>query len=374
MSINVEYSQEMIDAANLAVSEINANGKVLGKELKVFTKDDAGDKTLSDDRARELIAEDTVVVLISGSSSRCLSIFNDAAKAASVVVISPTASSPEITSLVDNNLFWRTMPSDAFQGRVAANYVKNTLNKSDVGIFYMNDSYGAGLASEFNSNFTTLGGNVVAIVSFEEQANYDSYDFKPDLDQLFANQPSVIYLITIGEEGRKITTSIYTGNYFTETYKPILMGCDGNKKDDFLINSPAEIVEGMYGVYPTGGLDATFDTNFSSYVTGTYTPSAIAKHVYDEIYLIAYAILAANSEDPNVYKNFLREVSVGGEVIGINQFADTKVKIEAGTDIDYNGASGKIDFDENGDVTSGTYEIWKIENGAFVTVTTIDFP
>ena len=68
------------------------------------------------------------------------------------------------------------------------------------------------------------------------------------------------------------------------------------------------------------------------------------------------------------------EVSKDGQKKGINDFAAIKALIEAGTDFDYDGASGKIDFDENGDVTSGTYEIWKIENSEFVTVTTVDFP
>ena len=168
---------------------INSNGGVLGKDFEVFIEDDEGDKTLSDDRARTLITEHNVAALMSGSSSRSLSIFNDAAFDAGVLFISPTATSPSITDLNDDDLFWRTAPSDAFQGRVAADYAKNTLNQSDVGIFYVNNEYGAGLAEEFSNNYVDLGGNVVVMLSFEEQADYSAVDFKPDLDLLFENQP-----------------------------------------------------------------------------------------------------------------------------------------------------------------------------------------
>ena len=98
------------------------------------------------------------------------------------------------------------------------------------------------------------------------------------------------------------------------------------------------------------------------------------KGMYDAIYLIAYAMLTSNSTEPNIFKTKLQEVSKDGEVIGINKFAEAKALIEAGTDIDYNGASGKIEFDENGDVSSGTYEIWEVENSTFITKEVISFP
>ncbi len=290
-----------------------------------------------------------------------------------VLMISPSASSPEISSLEDKGLVWRTMPSDAFQGKTAADYMKNTLNLSEVAVIYIDDSYGSGLAEEFANHFTSLGGEVITTQPYEERSNYDDFNFEPILELLFADKPASVYLATNGIEAPKIFTQIYTGNYFTDLYKPKMMTCDAMKMESVINNSPADIIDGMFGTIPAGTTNEEFDSNFITFTGAAITANA-ARNMYDAIYLLAYAILASESTDPLVFSTKLQEVSVSGDIIGVNEFASGKTKIEAGTDINYDGASGKIDFDENGDVTSGTYELWKIENGEYVTVTVIDFP
>lgn len=368
-----EYSQEMIDASNMAINEINSNGGVLGKNLKLVIEDDNADADISVVKAIKLIDEDNAVSLSLTSSSRTLAVFNEVMNTKDVLMISPSASSTVISSLVDKNLVWRTIPSDAFQGKIAADYVKNTLSISEVGILNIDNFYGNGLAEEFANHFTSLGGAIVTQQPYEEKASYNDFDFKPILDLLFADEPEFIYMVNNGEEASKIFTQINSEGYFTDTYKPSIMSADGTKHESVITNSPDAIVEGLLGTSPAGMANAEFDANFITF-TGAALTINEARNIYDAIYLMAYAMLSAESAVPLEFAAKLREVSIGGEVIGVNKFADAKAKIEAGTDIDYDGASGKIDFDENGDVTSGTYEIWKVESGVFVTVTTVSFP
>ncbi len=367
------FSQEMIDASNLAIQEINNAGGVLGKEIKLLIGDDNRDVITSVSEAKKLIEHDNVISLSLTGSSSSLAVFYEVMNTNDVLMISPASSSPEISSLADKNLVWRTMPSDVFQGKIAAEYIINNSGTSEVAVLYVNNTYGSGLVTEFINHFTGLGGTIVAQQSYEEQNSYDNFDFKPMLDLLFLNEPSFIYIINEGLELSKILTQIYTENYFTDTYRPVIMSGDAARIETIITNSPALIIEGMIGTSSFGIANEEFDANFMNF-TGADITVHYARNMYDAIYLIAYAVLASKSSVPIEFAVKLGEVSKDGEVIGVNQFVHAKFLIERGLDIDYNGASGKIDFDENGDVTSGTYEIWKVENGEFVTVTTIEFP
>jgi branched-chain amino acid transport system substrate-binding protein len=70
----------------------------------------------------------------------------------------------------------------------------------------------------------------------------------------------------------------------------------------------------------------------------------------------------------------VRAVSAGGTPVSYRDYATALSLIAAGEDIDYVGAAGAVEFDINGDVESGTYRIWRVENGAFVTLETVAFP
>ncbi len=367
-----EYSQNFIDATNMAINEINTNGGVLGKDLKLVIGDGNADVNTAIEESRKLIDEHNVISLSLTNSSKTLGVFEEVMNTEDILLIAPTASAVEISSLEDKNLVWRTMPSDAFQGKIAADYVNNK-GVSEVSIMYINNSYGSGLSEEFKNHFESLGGTITTEQPYEEMADYVSFDFEPVLDLLFADKPEFVYIITKGGEAPKIFTQINSADYFVEGYKPEIMSADATKIEALTLNSPEKIIEGMIGTVPIGAISENFDANFKAF-SGFETVMNATRNMYDAIYLMAYAMLSAESSDPNIFKSKMQEVSKDGKVIEINEFAKAKELIEDATDINYDGASGKIDFDENGDVTSGTYEIWKVVNSEFVTVTTIDFP
>ncbi len=369
-----EYTQEIIYSAELAVNEINSNGGVLGKELKIVVEDDEGNADISVSKANKLFDENNVVSFSLTSSSRSLEVFDKVMNTKDAIMISPSTTSPELTFLNDKDLVWRTVPSDAFQGRIAANYVKNTLNISEVTTLCVDNTYGKGLTNEFIKQFEEIGGTLNSQFSYESRDSYDDFDFKDDLDLLFENKPEFIYIISQSViETSKIFTQIKSENYFQDGYKPSIMVGDGAKRDNLFENSSSSISEGVIGTAGSATINEEFNANFKAF-SGIELTNNDTKGMYDAIYLMAYAMLSAESSDPNIFKSKMQEVSKDGKVIEINEFAKAKELIEDATDINYDGASGKIDFDENGDVTSGTYEIWKVVNSEFVTVTTIDFP
>lgn len=368
-------SQSRFNAVVLAADEINANGKIFDKELEIIAKDNEADNTIAKQVAQELIDEGVVAIVGPSASSRTLAM-SDITIPGGVLLISPSATSPLISDLDDNDLVWRTAPSDVFQGKVAANYAYNQLGKQNAGILYINDSYGSGLAREFREQFEeVLGGTVLNYISYEDLTHYEDYDFTSKVDSLFSGNPELIYLISQAQEFYLITTSIGAGDYMD--YGPQLLGCDSHHNLEFIINSPAEVIEGMIGLKSTLSLNnPDYQTYLANYQSrfGEDPASAYAANAYDALYLLAFAMVEANSELPYDIAQHMKSVSVDGDSVGADQFALGKEKIENGINIDYTGASGKVDLDDNGDVIAGDYVIWKIEDGQFVDLDIISYP
>lgn len=371
MSKYKEFSKDLLRAAQLAVDEINSNGKVLGKEIVIIPADDAGDADIAAYKAVELINKYKVHAILGPTgSSRVLNVAKKATISKNTLLLAVDVYSAQITDLKDNNLVWRTAISDVLQAKVAAEFAINNLKKKDVAILYVKNAYGKGLNQEFKKEFVALGGNIVADVAYSDLIDFNTYDFKPKLDSLFANKPSLIYFITNPIEGALLTHKIDSLKYFTNGYSPLILSGSANNID-FLKKSNKNISEGMYGTCVGYADIALFDDNFKAKYNVFPSNNAISG-AYDFVYLVAYSILQGKDIKPNVIKNNLISVSQKGEVISINEFAKAKSLIEKGVDIDYNGASGKIEFNEKGDVTDGRINIWRIKNGIFETIKNVD--
>lgn len=371
MSKYKEFSQDLLRAAQLAADEINANGKVLGKEIVIIPADDAGDADISAYKAAELINKYKVAAILGPTgSSRVIHVAKKATISKNTLLLAIDVYSEQITDLKDNNLVWRTAISDVLQAKVAAEFAINNLKKKDVAILFVKNAYGKGLNQEFKKEFMAIGGNIVTEVGYSDLIDFNTYDFKPKLDTLFANKPSLIYFITNPIEGALLTHKIDSLKYFTNGYNPIILSGSANNAD-FLKNANKNIAEGMYGTSIGYADIAQFDDNFKAKYNVFPTNNAVSG-AYDFVYLVAYSILQGKDIKPNVIKNNLFSVSQKGEVININEYAKAKNLIEKGIDIDYNGASGKIEFNDKGDVTDGRIKIWRIKNGIFETIQNVD--
>ena len=300
-----------------------------------------------------------------------------------MLVVSHSATSPQISHLQDNNLVWRTAPSDAFQGRIGADFVFNRFNKKTVGILFSTNAYATDLSGIFRNAFEEMAGNnsILSFVAYPEILNYDAYDFTPHLDELFAGKPDAIYFTSFTSDAIKMTNDIFEGGYLSDEYRPLFFSNDGAFGADFIFNGNPEILEGMTGTQPTGAVNdpnfILFSKNFINRFG--FDPVPFNEHVYDAVYLIAYAILKSGSTTPQNIASELRNVSGGdpevqGTIINVNEFEKARIIIESGGIINYNGASGLIDFDANGDPSTGTYKIWKIVNGEVVIIEIVIFP
>ncbi|NYD66831.1 ABC transporter substrate-binding protein [Agromyces atrinae] len=332
----------------LGVDEVNEAAAGVNVEV-VFR--DSGDTTTDTATVSvtDLLSQD-VSAIIGAASSGVSKTVIDQIVAANVIQFSPANTSADFTTYNDNGLYWRTAPSDVLQGEVLGNLIADDGNQT-LGLIVLNDAYGTGLAQFTKDAFEAAGGEVVA----ESLFNEGDSSFDAQISEVTAANPDAIALITFDQA--KVITPALVGSGFPGDK---LYYVDGNLADysaDFAPN----LIEGSKGTLP--GLDTGSLGDFTDRLLGVdpdLTDYSYAAESYDAVVLIALAAYAANSTDATEIAKYLQQVSGGsGDGEKVTTYADGVKLLAEGKQIDYDGASGPITFDSNGDPTEATIGIFE---------------
>lgn len=342
--------------AELVVKQINEQGGILGGELKLISADGACDATAAAAAADKVINTDNVTGVVGAlCTGETIGAFNGSGLSGNVVFISPASSAPALTTLEDNDLVYRTTPSDALQGvKLAELLLSKGVN--DIAITYVNNDYGKGFADALSAAYTAGGGTVAANVAHEE----GKADYRAELGNLVASQNLVILAYANASGNTVLRQAVESGNFTT------YVGGDGMVGDDLLSGIDAAAVEGLIATRagaPTGEAVDIYNafTSDGFVANATYAPQA-----YDAAFLLALAIQKNGSASRDGLSAALREVaSAPGEKILPGEWSKAVELLAAGTDIDYEGAGGALDFDEAGDVDGIIVEL-AVEGGKFV--------
>lgn len=342
--------------AQLVVKQINEQGGILGGELKLISADGACDATAAAAAADKLINTDNVTAIVGAlCTGETIGAFNGSGLSGNVVFVSPASSAPALTTLVDNDLVFRTTPSDALQGEKMADLLLAKGIK-DIAITYVNNDYGKGFADALSTAFTAGGGTVAANLAHEE----GKADYRAELGNLVASQNLVILAYANASGNTVLRQAVESGNFTT------YVGGDGMVGDDLLNGIDASAVEGLIATRagaPTGEAVDIYNafTGEGFTANATYAPQA-----YDAAFLLALAIEKNGSASREGLSAALRDVaSAPGEKILPGEWKKAVELIKAGTDIDYEGAGGPLDFDAAGDVDGIIVEL-AVEGGKFV--------
>ena len=279
-----------------------------------------------------------------------------------VVGISPSSTSPTVTTLDDNDFIFRTPPSDALQGQVIAQVGADELGAGSAAAMYVNNDYGQALTDEFSAGFS---GDVTAEVAFEkEQPSYTSR-----LEEALADDPDMMVIIGYPASGIQIFRDYYAE---FDTGADIVV-TDGLKDP----NLPGEVGSDMtnvIGTAPTAagpGADFFSDAFESEYGNA---PGVFTSQAYDATAVAILANIAAGENSGVGVRDNLRAVAnPGGTEYGPAELADAVAAVAAGDEVNYVGASSSVDFDDNGDMQSVTYEIFSFTADGVETQSTIDF-
>lgn len=356
------YGETSLNGVNLAVDQINAAGGVMGQPIAVSVGDTQTAAQPSIDAAQKLVSiEDVAAVVGALSSGNTIPVAESITKNAKVPQISPASTSPVITTLEDDDYLFRTVPSDAFQG-VALAEVSRDQGLDNVAIIYINNDYGQGLADSFQAAFEARGGTVSGSVPYEKgQASY-----RGELQQLASGDAAALLLIGYPENGITILKQSLEEGFFNR-----FVFTDGMKAPEVIEAIGPENLEGAFGTVAQSDTESeayTLFTNAYEEAYGELPPKPYIDTSYDAMMILALAIEQAGSTDGPAVQAAIRDVAnAPGIEIRPGEWEKAVAAIANNEDIDYTGASGSLNFDEQGDV-AGAFAHWAIQNGEIVTV------
>ncbi|MCP4599761.1 MAG: ABC transporter substrate-binding protein [Proteobacteria bacterium] len=358
-----DYGPQIAQGIMLAVDEINQTGGVLGKKIAVILCDSATNAEDAQKAAKHLIDVARVSAIIGpAASSVTIGVFTEVIKDADVVLISPSATSPLITTQDDDDYLWRTVPSDALQGAAIAHYLMQE-EFSKIAIINRRDAYGDGLRDSINEKLceTFPCGDKNRYFN----RSYSELTYQNDQSEIILDlaefEPDVTVIIAFHEDGSnllKTAADIELGR--------VVLSDSLKIEGLFTLNLKGKTLCRLLGTQPaspTGKIYQSFKLRYKAQYgkdDGAYSANA-----YDALFLIAYAIAATdvdNISGSNIIRG-LRRLSKGDKIpAGSSEWntASQLLASDSKTKINYEGASGPLDFDINGESTSDI-EGWALD-------------
>ncbi|MDN2568180.1 ABC transporter substrate-binding protein [Aquibium sp. A9E412] len=335
----------IFNGAELAVTHVNEQGGILDGELQLVQGDTTcADTTAAAGAADRMVNSENVTALVGPlCSGATIAAANTAAIPGGVMLISPAATSPALTELEDNDLVFRTTPSDAYQGEMLAKTLRGDGVES-IAISYVNNDYGKGFADALASAFEAQGGTVAANEAHED----GKADYRAEVGSLAAAGAEMLVVLAYADgSGQTILRQAIEGGDFSR-----FAGGDGMVSGALIPAVGEGRLDGM--IATRAGSNETPGTEVFNKLAeeagvdpnGTYVAQS-----YDAAFLIALAIQQNGSGDREGLSEALRAVaSAPGEMILPGEWEKARQLIAEGTDINYEGASGSHEFDDNGDV------------------------
>lgn len=336
----------------LAVADVNSANKGITLDVVYGDSGDLDNKAYETEIPRLLSAG---VKAILGAAASGVSLqFIDQVTGAGVIQFSPANTSPQFTTYDDDGLYFRTAPSDLLQGEVLGNLIADD-GYATLGMLVLNDAYGTGLRDATQASFEAAGGSVVAAPLF----NSGDAQFTSQINELLAAAPDAIVVIAF-DETKTIVPGL-VGQFPAENIY-FVDGNLANYSEDF---EPGTLT-GVKGTLP--GLDIDSIADFTKRMNEGWVAAgnpdlggvfAYGPESYDAVVLLALASLAAGSDDSRAIANKLQEVSGGsGNGEKCTSFAQCADIINGGGVADYDGVSGPITFDSNGDPTEAEIGVY----------------
>ncbi|MDN5925941.1 MAG: ABC transporter substrate-binding protein [Hyphomicrobiales bacterium] len=370
-----EFGKYYRDAAQLAFDQINTaakeafGGPIIGNHI---TADSNTLPTPAIAAARKMVEADNVPAIIAAwSSGVTVAIATSVTIPSGVLQVGNGTTSPLVSVLPEDakaDLLFRTSPSDALQGVVAADLATGKIipdyKFAKVSTVYINNPYGQGLSNAFTAAFEKRGGKVLAQIAHPEEVQPT---YKAQIQAALEGKPDMILAVTypahtaaIVKEARDIFN--FTNFQFT----------DANRSDDVLKAVGAETLKGKLGTVPSADPTSPTYKEFSELFMKTYKYDHVppfTETTYDAALVIGLAMAKAVADGKKagditgkVLAENLRPVCnpPGDKILGANQESITNglKLIAAKKDTDYVGTGGSVDFDDNGDVKT-PIAIWK---------------
>ncbi|MBS3650223.1 ABC transporter substrate-binding protein [Pseudaminobacter sp. 19-2017] len=350
----------MAQAAELAMKEVSDSGLFLdGAKVVPVRNDetciDAGAATAA---AERLVTSDKVSGIIGPTCSGATSaVLTNVAIPNGMVLISPSATSPGLSTIDSKGLFYRTAPSDAREGEILAQIMTDRGVKSAV-ISYTNNDYGKGIASSIQSAFEKLGGKITLSAPHEDGKG----DYSAEVGALASAGGDAIVVAGYADQGGAgiVQTVLDTGAFSKFVFPNGMWG-------ESLLAKFGSQLDGAFGDRPgsdSPGAATLLEMTKAAGIDGNAT---FVPETYDAAAIMMLAMQAAGSAKPADYKGKIMDVvNAPGEKIYPGELAKGLKILKEGGDIDYVGGSA-VEFIGKGE-SAGSYREIVVENGEMKTV------
>jgi len=302
-----------------------------------------------------MLGEGATCIAGSWASSATIPVFESVASREEILQISPSSTSDDLTDIDDDGLLNRTAPADRNQAIALADAIEQGVGTGTINIGARNDAYGTGLSEAFTEVWEERGGTVGETVVYDpEQPSYNT-----EADQIVSGNPDGYLFVDFpdpfGEVGAALVrtgswdpTKSYVSDGLAFPNLPTLIGED--------------ITEGMIATLPGSPNDEAAAQAFDEVYTAAPGPD---RRPYDaqnfDAVMMCYlaAVAAGSTEGADMGEALPDVVNPPGDQYTFEDLPDAIEALENGDDIDYQGASGPVDLDENGDPTNGVYDIFQ---------------
>tara|TARA_Y100000590_G_scaffold107241_1_gene122023 strand:+ start:371 stop:1549 length:1179 start_codon:yes stop_codon:yes gene_type:complete len=344
----------MRDSAKLAFAEASDSGALLGGErVQVLL----GDSTCVDSdaavAAAEIIVNDGAVAIMGADCSGVTgAIATNVAVPNGITMVSPSATSPGLTTIADNGLFFRTAPSDAKGGQVLAQIALDR-GLTSVAVTYTNNDYGKGLADVFEGAFTSGGGTVTAVASHED----GKADYSSEIGVLGSAGGDALVVIGYLDQGGKgmIEAALDSGSFDLFVLSDGMIG-------QSIADAIGADLNGSFGSLP--GTVSAGAAKFAEISGDIDATAPYAGESYDAAALIVLAMNAGGSADrDSVTANIKKVANAPGEKILPGQLGKALQILADGGDVDYQGATD-VELSTFGDA-AGSFKEMEVKGGTF---------
>ena len=364
---DAEWGMTARDVAVASVAHVNERGGVNGRMLELVIADDGSEADPAAIAVQTLIDAD-VVGIIGGFWSNQLETVTPLVRDAQIPLLSPSSTAPELVKAPpDDGFVFRVVPNDNFQSLAMARYLADIASPAvaSTAIVHQDDSYGSGLSTTLTAEWTRRGRTVTGA----------PIKFATDMDQAAADalwatimnaNPTNVVLIGGGAD-----SNILLRTWKASGQLPSLRWflSDAAKQSALFGAAATELpatiagVRGSAPTYPRTGLAfRTYGDEMLARLGMDITKESYFPNVWDSVHLLAGGLTLQDRKGEELggpgLRDAIQAVSKGGQVFHAGQWRDFVASIQGGGDVDYDGASGPVDFDADGETVS-PYEVWE---------------
>ena len=360
---SVDWGRPIAETAQFAVDQVNAAGGVQGCQIEMVLRDTQVDPKVGVDAAKALVDLEGVNLLLGAvSSGVSMPILTSVTVPGDVMQMSCCSSSTAFTKLAEdgktNGLWFRTFATTGVQSAVAAKVAGDKGFKS-VAVLYKNDDWGQDMARLIAADFEAVGVNVTASVAI----NDGQPSYRGEVTEALATQPEALYLALYPAEG---TAAVREWISLGGTQNMIM--ANSLKSDEFRDNVGLQYLGAALGTDTSSprtesadAFRAAYKERFDSEPNG---PGLANSYDATMIGLLAMEAAGEGAKGSAIAAAVAKVTDPNGTPITADTdgFAQAKQILAGGGTVSYQGATGNVRFDKNGDVSAPAV-VWSFNDG-----------